>query len=57
MATLIAEKSLASTKTAIPIAIRASQVPRSIGCWLASLATARTLSAAPVWSEMHARWR
>ena len=33
MATLIAEKSLAITKTAIPIAISASQVPRSIGCF------------------------
>ena len=36
MATLIAEKSLASTKTATPIAPNASQVPRSIGFTRAS---------------------
>src|SRR5205085_9227057 len=43
MATLIAEKSLASTKTAIPIATKASHVPRPIGCALPS--TAATLYA------------
>src|SRR5881227_1687667 len=42
MATLIAEKALASTKTAIPVATKASHVPRPIGCALPS--TAATLS-------------